>query len=196
MGDSDSIVTQERFSSGLRYKEYVAQMNVNHDKFQQAYDSFRLTTDDTEFFSNAVRNSNGPRKMLVLGEDWCPDVYRGMPIMARISEASGIDMRVFPRDQNLDIMDAFLQNGEFRSIPVAVFYTDELEYIGHWIERSTQATTERSQIQEAVKEEMPDADEQAIRAETRARTQAKTSSWEQASVKEMRALIETWLSTR
>ena len=66
---------------------------------------------------------------MVIGEDWCPDVYRGMPIIGRIAEVSGMDMRVFPRDENLDIMDEFLKNGEFRSIPVFVFYNSDQGYL-------------------------------------------------------------------
>ena len=135
MAEKTSIVTPERFDQGLNYADYIAQINVNKDQFQSLYDQFQLTSEDADFFSNAVQHPNGPTKMLIIGEDWCPDVYRGMPVMARIAEASGMEIRVFPRDSHLDIMNEFLNNGEHMSIPVAVFYTRDHEYIGHWIER-------------------------------------------------------------
>jgi hypothetical protein len=84
--------------------------------------------------------------MLVLGEDWCPDVFRGMPVLKRIAEASGMEMRVFPRDQHKDIMAEFLNSGEFESIPVAVFYTRDHEYILHWIERPAKANAEMKDL--------------------------------------------------
>ena len=195
MTGKTSVVTPERFASGITYEKYIGQINVNLERFQQSYERCQLTPEDAEFFTKATKDPHGPMKMLVLGEDWCPDVFRGMPVMARIAEASGIEMRVFPRDQHLDIMDEFLANGEFKSIPVAVFYTKDLDYIGHWIERSAQANEERVQIQEAVNLEMPNADEQEVRAEVRARSQAKTSDWQQASIKEMRQLVERRLGT-
>ena len=78
---------------------------------------------------------NGPAKMMVIGEDWCPDVFRGMPVFAKLAEATGIDMRVFKRDENKDIIGEFLKDGEYESIPVAVFYTKDHRYIAHFIER-------------------------------------------------------------
>ena len=59
-------------------------------------------------------------------------------MVARIAEAGGMDMKVFPRDANTDIMDEFLKNGEFQSIPTVVFYTKDYNYLFHWIERPAQ----------------------------------------------------------
>ena len=61
------------------------------------------------------------------------------PSSQRIAEATGIEMRVFPRDQHKDIIAEFLHDGEFESIPVAVFYTKDHDYIAHWIERPAKA---------------------------------------------------------
>ncbi|HEY8172576.1 MAG TPA: thioredoxin family protein, partial [Dehalococcoidia bacterium] len=54
---------------------------------------------------------------------------------ARLAEATGLEMKYFPRDQNKDMIAEFLKGGEFESIPVAVFYTKDMQYIAHWIER-------------------------------------------------------------
>ena len=89
---------------------------------------------------------NGPAKMLVLGESWCPDVFRGAPVFARLAEATGIEARFFFRDQNKDIMAEFLKDGEYESIPVAVFYTKDHQYIAHWIERPVLANREMKEL--------------------------------------------------
>lgn len=189
MTGNTSVVTPERFASGLTYIEYLSQIQVNKDRFEQFYNQCRLTRGDAAFFRRAARHPQGPSKILVLGEDWCPDVYRGMPAMARIAEAAGIEMRVFPRDQNLDIMNEFLNQGQFMSIPTAVFYTKDHAYIGHWIERPALANRERAEIEAQAKREMPNAEEQEVRAQVRARTQARYSAWQQASIQEMRQLL-------
>ena len=116
MDEKTSVVTPERFSSGFTYNDYIAQIKVNSDRFEQYYQSVEVSQDDADFFKKAVEA--GVTKILVLGEDWCPDVYRGMPVMARISEASGMEIRVFPRDENLDIMNEFLnQTASFSPSP-------------------------------------------------------------------------------
>ena len=187
MSEQTSVVTPERFSSGFTYKDYIAQIKVNSDRFEQYYQSVEVSSDDADFFKKAVEA--GVTKMLVLGEDWCPDVFRGMPVMARISEASGIELRVFPRDENLDIMNEFLKDGEFQSIPTVVLYTDDHDYLGHWIERPAKANEERVQIEAEVKQEMSGASDEEVRNATRERTAARFPAWQQESIKEIRQLI-------
>lgn len=137
-----SVVTPERFASGLTYQEYMSRIKVNQDRFQMNYEGTTISDEDAAALRALVAKPNGPAKMLVLGEDWCPDVYRGLPVLARIAEAAGMEMRIFPRDENLDIMDEFLNQGEYRSIPTAVFYTRDHQYIHHWIERPAKANEE------------------------------------------------------
>ena len=187
MDEKTSVVTPERFSSGFTYKDYIAQIKVNSDRFEHYYQTVEVSQDDADFFKKAVEA--GVTKMLVLGEDWCPDVFRGMPVTARISEASGMELRVFPRDENLDIMNEFLKDGEFQSIPTVVLYDKDHSYLGHWIERPAKANEERAQIEAEVKQEMSGASDEEIRAETRERTAARYPAWQQESVKEIRQLI-------
>jgi hypothetical protein len=65
-----------------------------------------------------------------------------MPVFARLAEATGLELRVMARDENKDVMAEFLAGGEFESIPVAVFYTKDHEYIAHWIERPAMANAQ------------------------------------------------------
>ncbi len=189
MAEKTSAVTPERFASGLTYGEYLKQIKVNLERFQHFYDQCQVSSQDADFFRKVVRHRNGAAKMLVLGEDFCPDVHRGMPTMARIAEAAGMEMRVFPRDQNLDIMNEFLNQGQYMSIPVAVFYTKDLRYVCHWIERPAVANQERARIGEEVKRSLPNADDQAIRGEVRTRTQSRQLAWQQESIREIRQML-------
>ena len=196
MTGKPSVVTPERFTSGFTYEEYLSQIRVNKDRFQQFYDECRLSSEDAEFFRNLAQHAEEPARLLVIGEDWCPDVHRGMPVMARIAEAAAMEMRIFPRDQNLDIMNEFLNQGQFISIPVAVFYTSKQEYLCHWIERPALANRERAEIEAQVKREIPNARDQEIRAVVRARSQARQSAWQQESIQEMRQLLAERLSIK
>lgn len=143
---AQSVVTPERFSSGLTYEQYLDQIKVNQDRFQMNYEGTTVSEEEAAALKALVAKENGPAKMLVLGEDWCPDVYRGMPVLAKIAEASGMELRIFPRDENLDIMNEFLKDGEYQSIPTAVFYTGDHRYILHWIERPEKANEEMPEM--------------------------------------------------
>jgi thiol-disulfide isomerase/thioredoxin len=143
---AQSVVTPERFASGLTYQDYIAGIKVNQDRFQANYDGTTVSEDEAAALRALVAKANGPAKVLVLGEDWCPDVYRGLPVLQRVAEAAGIELRVFPRDENLDIMNEFLKDGEYQSIPTAVFYTKDHNYILHWIERPEKANAEMPEM--------------------------------------------------
>ena len=68
---------------------------------------------------------------LVISEAWCGDAAQNVPLIAKATEfSSNIELKIILRDENLDIMDAFLTNGG-RSIPkVIAIDAESLEVIG------------------------------------------------------------------
>ncbi|MBM3959660.1 MAG: thioredoxin family protein [SAR202 cluster bacterium] len=190
MPSSASVVTPKRFAAGLSYEEFLAQAKVNKDQFEANYKSAKVSDADAAAIKKLIATPGGPARVLVLGEDWCPDVYRGLPVIVRIAESTGMELKVFPRDKNLDIMNEYLKDGQFQSIPTVVFFTRETKYIAHWIERPVQANADRAVINEQIKKDMPSASEQDLRAESRKRTAAYYPAWQKETVKEIRALLE------
>ena len=195
MASNTSAVTPQRFSEGFAYSDYMAQINVNKERMDGFYENFKVTPENVASLKELASNPNGPTKMLVLCEDWCGDVVRGLPVLARIAEAAGWEMRVFPRDQHHDIMNEFLKNGEWMSIPTAVFYTSDHRYILHWIERPEAAEREIMEIEEAIRAENPNINDQDYGRERRARTAARAEAWQQATVEEIIDRLQANLST-
>ena len=105
MPSATTVITPARFAQGLSYAGFVAKATINHDKFDASYQSVPLTDDDLSFFRKAASLPHGPKKILVLAEAWCGDVYRELPTAVRIAEAAGMEIRIFYRDENPDIMD-------------------------------------------------------------------------------------------
>ena len=143
---AESVVTPQRFSKGMTYAEYVASIERNQKRFEENYAATEIAPADVTAFKALMAKPNGPAKMMVVGEDWCPDVFRGMPVFARLAEATGIELRVFKRDEHKDIIGEFLKDGEHESIPVAVFYTKDHRYIAHFIERPRLANDEMRSV--------------------------------------------------
>ena len=189
MARETSVVTPERFSQGFDYPSYMNQIKVNKARFEGFYNGFKVSPEDRAFFKELVSRPNGPAKMMVIGEDWCGDVIRGLPVLAKIAEAAGIPISIFPRDTHTDIMDEYLKEGKYMSIPVAVFYTADHKYICHWIERPEIAAIEQREIEQAIRDENPDIDDQAFGRERRARTGAKAEDWIAATVVELKELL-------
>ena len=186
----ESVVTPERFASGLTWEQYLEHIARNRDKFEYNYRETQLTDGDVAAFRELAARANGPARLLALGEDWCPDVFRGLPVVARIAEAAGMELRIFPRDDNLDIMQEFLNHGEHQSIPVLVFYTRDHRYIAHWIERPAKANAEMGEVQKAFQGLDRENDRDRMRQLYDEFQHGPIwASWREATVKELRELL-------
>lgn len=183
----ESIVTAERFDSGMTWEQYLEHIKRNREKFEYNYGETVLADEDAEAFRSLAVGADGPAKVLALGEDWCPDVFRGLPVMTRIAQAAEMELRIFPRDDNLDIMGEFLNRGEHQSIPVLVFYTKDHRYIAHWVERPAKANAELGEIMAQVQGKER---EEARALYSEFQRGPVWASWREATVRELRQLLE------
>ena len=190
MTEETTVVTPQRFEEGYSYEEYLSQIKVNKLRFEQYFGEFDPEEGEVERFRNLTQRARGPAKVLAIGEDWCPDVYRGLPTMAKLADSAGVEVRVFPRDSNLDVMNEFLKEGKYQSIPVFVFYTEGLDYICHWIERPEVADKESAEIESAIREEQPGLDDRQFGIERRKRVSQRFPSWQEATVREINEMLE------
>jgi hypothetical protein len=180
------IVTDQRYAQGFTFQGYLDSVGDNAARFATHIEAFHLAPADTEYFKDVAKRVGG-MKLLVIGEDWCPDVHRGLPVMARIAEASGMSLRFFPRDKNLDIMNLFLKEGKYQSIPVLVFFDSSLKYLCHWIERPSAATRFQEEIRvQLAQQKLGDED---MRKAMREKSDPLTEYWRQETVKELRELL-------
>ena len=175
-----SVVTPERFAQGMTFDEYVryagSPENLAREAFgggylpdggsiggprmdnsgvlRERYAKARLTEQQTAAITWLVAQPDGPAKILVLSEDWSSDCRRDVPVLARLAEAGGLELRVFNRDgkailktrrpdpathpdANHDLMLEFMNRkggGEWASLPVAVFYTKDFGELHRYIE--------------------------------------------------------------
>ena len=190
-----SVVTPERFEQGKTYEDWTAGLERNQDRFRENYEGTTVSPEDTAALKELVAKPNGPAKILVLGEWWCPDVFRGAPVFARIADAAGIPARFFNRDENKDIMAEFLKDGEYESIPVAVFYTKDHKEIGHFIERPALANREMKEklgpmYARLRKPDMTEEEKAAARAENIAFQNGPIwGNWRQETIREVIAML-------
>ncbi len=139
-------VTQERFNEGLTYQQYVDQMTQNKDRFVENEGTVQLKPDDVAAFKNLPEKLN----VLVIAEDWCGDVIAGLPVLGKLAAESGtLNVRVFLRDQNEDLMNQYLKEGKFKSIPVVAFFDQQMHELDHFIERPAAQTAEAAAARNA-----------------------------------------------
>jgi hypothetical protein len=178
-------IDRSRFDQGMTYDAYKAQMTRNRERLEENEKRVDLGKEDLAAFRGLPR----PVKVLVLAEDWCGDVIANLPVLGRLARESGkLDVRVFLRDQNDDIMQRYLNKGQFKSIPVFVFFDEDFRELGHWIERPASVTEirakRRNQIVAAHPEfGSPDAPVDVLPEEVRVRLQGELAKMRDETTK-------------
>ena len=133
-------VDEARWEKGVTYDAFKAAMTRNQDRFVENETRVVLDPETVNTFKTLPRRL----RVLVLAEDWCGDVIANLPILGRLAnEVSTLDVRVFYRDQNLDLMERWLNQGKYQSIPVFVLFDQDFRELGHWIERPASVTERR-----------------------------------------------------
>jgi hypothetical protein len=117
------------FQKGLTVDGYINAMATNKDEMLTIYKQFTLTDEDKHKLE-AVRPQH--LRAIVLSEDWCGDAMLNNPILLKIAEAAGMEVRFVLRDSNLELMDKYLTNGTARSIPIFIFINEDGNEVGVW----------------------------------------------------------------
>jgi hypothetical protein len=163
-----TAVTPERFATGMTFDEYArfagspenlareafggyfpdggskgAPRQDNSAVFRDRYLRARLADHQVAAVRWLVAQPGGPAKILVISEDWSSDCRRDVPMLARLAEAGGMELRIFNRDgkqilgtrrpdpdaapdANHDLMLEFMNRkggAEWASLPAAAIYT-------------------------------------------------------------------------
>jgi hypothetical protein len=160
------VMSAARFGQGMTFDEYVrfvaSPANLAREGSQgprrdwsgylrTAYDAARIPAPHTEAWRWLVAQPGGPARVLALSEEWSSDCRRDIPIVARLADTAGLELRIFTRDgqtvgrapfpqpdsPNADLMADFLnrRDGEtFQSIPILAFYSKDFELLYRYTE--------------------------------------------------------------
>ncbi|HEV2249814.1 MAG TPA: thioredoxin family protein [Candidatus Limnocylindria bacterium] len=148
-----TTIDRTRFATGLTYDQYKEQMTRNRDRVEANEARVEIDREDLEAF----RALKGPIHVLALAEDWCGDVIANLPVIGKLARESGsLDLRIFLRDQNTDLMRRYLNQGKYESIPVFAFFDDRFNELGVFIERPASVTERRAEQRKQIHAEHPE----------------------------------------
>ena len=194
-------ITRERVEQGMTIEQYQAQMTVNQEKFAENIAQAAVRPEDVAFFQALPE----PINALIITEDWCGDALANVPVLAKVASETGkLNLRLFLRDQNLDLADQYLKEGKYRSVPVFVFFDQQMRELGHFIERPAQATAEMAEATAKLVAEHPEIPDlgasfdtmsdsaKQLRAQMlRDLRQQRGAAWTQMLLEDIEALLAT-----
>jgi len=160
------MVTAARFARGMTFPQYVQYVGTAEnlkregsqaprrdwsDFLRKAYESVRLSPAHEAAWTWLMAQRVAPARVLAISEEWSSDCRRDIPLLAKLADTVGLELRIFTRDgptmgrgpkpepdsPNADLMAEFLNHrgGQtFQSIPVVVFYTKDLRPLYRYTE--------------------------------------------------------------
>lgn len=136
--DMESVTIGSRtleawFESAISWRDYLATVVKHRDLWVGVWERAAVPTDIIEEFGTLDKSV----RLLALSEDWCGDASNLLPVIARLAEHLGWELRVLLRDQNLELMDGYLTDGRSRSIPVVIAIDEDGQELGWWGPRPT-----------------------------------------------------------
>lgn len=117
------------FEKGMTTREYIDSMKVNREEMMGIYEHFSLSPEVRSFYEELREKQF---RVIVLTADWCGDAMLCVPILMRVAEPAGFELRFLIRDENLELMDQYLTNGKSRSIPIFIFIDADGEERAVW----------------------------------------------------------------
>ncbi|MCS7002014.1 MAG: thioredoxin family protein [Dehalococcoidia bacterium] len=116
--------------------EWKASMTKNRDLLAWFEARVAVPADESAWWRAAGEALGGPLTIVVLGEDWCPEVPREVATVEALANASGMTVRFIYRDQRREFADRYRKADGRNHIPTLIFFTHDGREIGHWLERA------------------------------------------------------------
>lgn len=123
-------------TTGEPSPEKINYTKLNWSRTKRLNKTAKLSEEQSRHF----KDLNEEQTWLVITEPWCGDAAQSLPFLNKFAEiAENIDLKIVLRDENPELMDAYLTNGS-RSIPKLIILDKNLQLINHWGPRSKAAT--------------------------------------------------------
>jgi thiol-disulfide isomerase/thioredoxin len=191
-------ISREQFAQGMTAEEWLEQkVEANRERFLDNIRANTFSFDDRQFFTNH------PVSIAAFGEDWCTDVVQFMPVAIKLAEeVPAVKLRIFERDDNLDLMEPYFKEGKYHSIPTFVVYDEDWNELGHFIERPEAVT--RAMAEETRRFQQANSDLEGVTRtydnmpdETRLKVRANSSrfrwdnmeAWNRIFLDELKAIV-------
>ena len=117
-------------------EEILNYTKMNISRMNRGAKTCKITSE----LSEVIQSISQKQIWLVITEGWCGDAAQIVPVFVKMAELNpNIELKFVLRDENPDLMDAYLYK-ETRSIPKLIMLkADSLEELDNWGPRPTYA---------------------------------------------------------
>jgi len=125
----DRLIAEGKTTGANQSESYLEYTRIN----QQRRKRLDKTTIIEAELTNHLQRIDRKWQWMVITEAWCGDAAQNVPVIAKMASVSdNISLKLYLRDENPELMDAYLTNGS-RSIPKLIcFDSKSMRELGVW----------------------------------------------------------------
>ena len=166
-------LTEDKFNQGMSTQEYIDQIKVNKQPFLDIYQALNVPAKvKTQFDSLAE-----PLRLAVFTADWCGDAVSTTPTILRMAESTPkLSVKVFNRDDELDLTNSFLPENRAGTVPVFVVLDSSMKEIARFVETASELVPAIDAMDDAITQEVAAESEDNRRAASRGKRMAYRTS--------------------
>jgi len=122
------LLTEGKTTGHEQNADLVHYSELNQARMHRLDKTIQVLPEVVDFFSKLTIK----QLWVVIAEGWCGDAANSIPVLYKMTEATGIDMKIILRDDNDAVMQHFLTNWA-RAIPKLLMLDAEtLDVIADW----------------------------------------------------------------
>jgi hypothetical protein len=120
--------TEAEWEAATTWDEYLAGVKKHADLWKHHWEHAEVD----DLTRNRLNDLKGPRRVLILSEDWCGDAVRSVPVLVKAAQAaSDVTVRLLDIANHPETIDRHLTKGG-KAIPVAIVMDAEGNDLGWW----------------------------------------------------------------
>ncbi|MEL7145064.1 MAG: thioredoxin family protein, partial [Bacteroidota bacterium] len=125
----EDLVDQKSTTGPNKSEDMAYYTALNHQRMKRLDKTLKIDDD----LAARIAAIDHEQTWVVITESWCGDAAQNVPVIEKLASLNDqIELKLFLRDENLDIMDSYLTNGS-RSIPkLVIFKRDNMKELGTW----------------------------------------------------------------
>ncbi len=153
-------LSEAKFNQGMTPQQYIDQIKVNKQPFLDIYQKVEIPAATKALFDGLSE----PVRLAVFTADWCGDAVSTTPAILQLAEsAENILVKVFNRDDELELTDGFMAENRAGTVPVFVVLDSSMKEIAIFIETASELVPSIDAMDEMIAKEVAAESEENAR---------------------------------
>lgn len=162
-------LTEDKFNQGMSTQEYIDQIKVNKQPFVDIFQALDVPAKAKAQFDGLAE----PLRLAVFTADWCGDAVSTTPTILRMAESTPkLAVKVFIRDEELELTNSFLPENRAGTVPVFVVLDSSMKEIARFVETANELVPAIDAMDDIVAREVAGESEENRRTAGRGRRMA------------------------